>query len=390
MLKKGLQPSDFSSASDLRMLPLISKEDLVKSPEAFLSTRFQKSECLELRTNGTTGQLGSIWHDRRSLILRMVYAGRERAVVTRLLKKGRDYRVLGFNYPGSSTEKIQRFYDRNLFLPGWARPDRVIASTTNTLPANLDLMNQYKPDIVVTYGGYLGTLFRYAVAHKKKIHKPQIAIYGADSLPEQSRQLIEDKLQIRILSVYNACEILNLGFMCELGKGFHLHSDVSVVSVIDKKGEPVKPGGCGEVIISNLVNRATVLLNYRLGDLAVLGKHRCECGRTFPLLESLEGRANDIIQLPDGHVVGPGLVWSMFVKRKEVQVYQVVQQGPSSFVIKVLPTERANMKALEKELKKEFQSLFGERARVSVVFVKALSATASGKFREVVAWKDQE
>jgi len=76
------------------------------------------------------------------------------------------------------------------------------------------------------------------------------------------------------------------------------------------------------------------------------------------------------------------------VKRRGVQAYQVVQQGPSSFIIKVLPTERANMKTLEKELKKEFQGLFGERARVDVVFVKASPATASGKFREVVAWKN--
>jgi len=286
------------------------------------------------------------------------------------------------------TEEVQRFYDQNIFLPRWVKPNRLIASTANTLPANLDLLNRYKPDILVTYGGYLGVFFRYAAAHKKKIHKPRIATYGAGSISEPDRQLIEEELQIPILSVYNACEALNLGFTCELRKGFHLHSDLCVVSLIDKKGEPVEPGECGEVVISNLVNRAMVLLNYRLGDLAVLSKRSCECGRTFPWLESLQGRTHEIIELPDGQVVDPGLLWSVFKKRKEVQGYQVVQRGPWSFAAKVLPTEGINMKTLEKELRRELQSIFRDKAQVDILFVKDFPVTAGRKFRPVVPLKN--
>lgn len=387
MLKKGLRPSDFSSASDLHKLPLISKRDLVKNPESFLSTRCQKDQCLELRTSGTTSRFVSIWHDRRSLILRLGYAERERMVITQLLKKSLRYRVLVFVYPDSTLEALLRFYDQNIFLPRSVKPNRLITSTANTLSANLDLLNQYKPDILVTYGGYLGVFFRYAVAHKKKIHKPRIAIYGAGSLPEPDRQLIKEELQIPILSVYNACEALNLGFTCELGKGFHLHSDLCVVSLVDKKGEPVKPGECGEVVISNLVNRAMVLLNYRLGDLAVLSKRSCECGRTFPWLECLQGKTYEIIELPDGQVVDPGLLWSVFKKRKEVQGYQVVQQGPWSFAAKILPTEGINMKTLDKELRRELQSIFGDKAQVDILFVKDFPVTAGRKFRPVVPLK---
>ncbi|GAJ05441.1 unnamed protein product, partial [marine sediment metagenome] len=144
----------------------------------------------------------------------------------------------------------------------------------------------------------------------------------------------------------------------------------------------------GEVVISNLVNRAMVLLNYRLGDLAVLSKRSCECGRTFPRLESFQGKTYEIIELPDGQVVDPGLLWSVFKKRKEVQGYQVVQRGPWSFAAKVLPAEGINMKTLEKELRRELQSIFGDKAQVDILFVKDFPVTAGRKFRPVVPLKN--
>jgi hypothetical protein len=44
------------------------------------------------------------------------------------------------------------------------------------------------------------------------------------------------------------------------------------------------PRTSGEVVVSNLVNRETVLLNYRLGDVAASLPDRCPCGRSLPLL----------------------------------------------------------------------------------------------------------
>lgn len=164
----------------------------------------------------------------------------------------------------------------------------MIGSIANPLSTNLDLLNQYKPDVLFTYGSYLGALFRYAIKHRKKIYKPQIAIYSSDSLSDVDQKLIRGDLQIPILSRYNACEVVKIGFTCERGEGFHLHPDLCALSLINEKGKLVERGECGKVVISNLVNRATVLLNYRLGDLAILDERSCGCGRTFPLLQFIE------------------------------------------------------------------------------------------------------
>ena len=111
---------------------------------------------------------------------------------------------------------------------------------------------------------------------------------------------------------------------------------------------------------------------------------------SLPWLESLQGKTYELIELPDGQVVDPGLLWSIFKKRKEVQGYQVVQRGPGSFVAKVLPTRCANMEILKKGLRKDLQSIFGDKAQVDILFVKAFPGTAGRKFRTVVPLKKVE
>jgi phenylacetate-CoA ligase len=56
-------------------------------------------------------------------------------------------------------------------------------------------------------------------------------------------------------------------------------------------------------VVSNLVNRATVLLNYRLGDLASYVGGSCPCGLALPLHAPPIGRIDDVIE--NGAVVHP-------------------------------------------------------------------------------------
>ena len=93
--------------------------------------------------------------------------------------------------------------------------------------------------------------------------------YSADAVTEPWRQLIEERFGVVVLSGYNAVECLRIGFICDHGCGFRLREDLGHLRVIDGRGEQVQPGQSGEVVISNLVNHGTVLLNYRLGDVGV-------------------------------------------------------------------------------------------------------------------------
>ena len=94
------------------------------------------------------------------------------------------------------------------------------------------------------------------------------------------------------------------------------------------------------MVISNLVNRGTVLLNYRFGDIGTISNEQCPCERTLPLLSELEGPAEDVIHLADGGWVHPRAVWGVIKQQTEVLQYQLIQHAPEHFELRIVTADR--------------------------------------------------
>ena len=55
----------------------------------------------------------------------------------------------------------------------------------------------------------------------------------------------------------------------------------------------------GRLVITSLRNYATPLLRYQIGDYGALGEP-CSCGRGMPVLQAINGRVRNMLQLPCG------------------------------------------------------------------------------------------
>ena len=124
-------------------------------------------------------------------------------------------------------------------------------------------------------------------------------------LPDFFRRAAEEKFKAQVFSTYGAVEALKIGFECEHHAGLHINIDLYPVRVVNRGGDSLPRADSGDIIVSNLVNRATVLLNYRLGDVACLLPEPCTCGRSLPLLSAILGRSDDWIRLPSGQSIAP-------------------------------------------------------------------------------------
>ena len=247
------------------------------------------------------------------------------------------------------------------------------------------MIQAFRPDVISTYGSYLELLFPYLCETGRRLHLPRAICYGADGLSDSVRRLILEDFGIHVLSAYQSIEAYQIGFECERHVGLHLNIDLYPVRIVDAEGRALPPGETGEVVVSNLVNRATVLLNYRLGDLASLLPERCSCGRTLPLLSFPQGRRDDIIVLPSGRLMHPHILNDLMRFETEVWRYQVIQETRTCFRVSLVVTPTCQREELRKRIESRFARTFGQGATIQVAFVESIDRTAAGKHRTVVS-----
>jgi phenylacetate-CoA ligase len=240
--------------------------------------------------------------------------------------------------------------------------------------------------VLVGYGGWLSLFFRAVEARGLPLPPPKLVLSMGEALPHGAREHIEGRFGIPVLSRYNAVEAFKIGFFCERRTGFHLHEDLCHLRVVDAEGRDVPCGEPGRIVISNLVNRASVLLNYPIGDFGALSSLPCPCGRTLRLLSELEGRVEDILALADGRFVHPRAVWQVLKDEGELLQYQLRQVAARRFVLTLVTVDEPVFARLAGRVVPELERLLGPQAEIEVRRGSAPDLRAGGgKYRAVVS-----
>ncbi|MBC7234029.1 MAG: phenylacetate--CoA ligase family protein [Chloroflexi bacterium] len=384
MPRLGLTPDDFRTADDLSRLPLLERADLQRDPLYFVSTAQPLSRYLHLRSSGSTGAPVSVYWDAAGIFLTRAAGERSRVIIAQVLGKTAGYREIAIVNPGGSSQCIREFsLAHSLSPPGVALRWQWL-SLYDSPADNLARLNEFAPDVVDGYSSYLEMFFAYIEATGAPFQRPKVLTYGFDNLSPSARRMIEQGFGIPTFGIYRANEAFPLGFECEQRQGYHLNMDLYPLRIVDGNGKTLPPGESGDVVISNLVNHGTVLLNYRLGDLATLAPEPCPCGRSLPLLASLDGRSYDWIEIR-GQKIHPMALHGILKFEEGIWQYQVVQRTPTEFHIAIVPMETCNREEIRAHIAAKFAECFGPDIRTEITFVRELPRTAGGKVRAVVA-----
>jgi phenylacetate-CoA ligase len=76
-------------------------------------------------------------------------------------------------------------------------------------------------------------------------------------------------------------------------------------------------------------------LRYRLCDVTALGAGGCACGRTFPALQHIIGRLDDVLVTPDPRRVGR--LDPVFKGCRTIREAQLVQETESEVTVRLVP-----------------------------------------------------
>lgn len=277
---------------------------------------------------------------------------------------------------------------------GWHQSGRVGVSVANPLVPTLRIdatdplartvarLNAFRPDSLIAYASMNRLLADEQLAGRLRI-SPRAVISASEPLTDETRRLVERAFGAPPFNVYAATEPAGVASECDRHAGLHLYEDLVITEVVDEDNRPVPLGTFGaKVLVTVLFSRTQPLIRYELSDSVRLSAARCPCGRTFALLDAIQGRQEDVVHLPgtDGHDVAVHpLVFHDVLDRVPGGEWQVVQDGDALRLLVVGPGEGFDAGAVAAMIRRGIEGLGARPRAVDVAIVDAIPRTSAGK-----------
>lgn len=245
----------------------------------------------------------------------------------------------------------------------------------------IDELNDFAPRFIKGYPSAIYTLASHIKNRKAKIHSPSCIFTASEVLHNYQKIIIEEIFNCPVYQWYGQVETtLNIQ-ECKYHK-LHVMEEYGFLEVLKDDGTECQPGELGNAIATSYGNIAFPLIRYDTGDNVILARdQKCSCGRTGRIIESIDGRDEDILITPDGRKIGR--LTFIFMAFNNVKESQIIQNSITDITIKVVP--EINFQDQDKEmLIKKMQEYVGIEMNIEIVFVDSIPRTAGGKLKHVV------
>ena len=212
---------------------------------------------------------------------------------------------------------------------------------------------------------------------KDKIHLKK-GVIGSERWSDKMRQRISEGLGIELYDIYGLTEIYGpgIGINCEHNTGMHIWDDYIYLEIIDPvTGEPVPDGEEGEIVITTLVKEGAPLIRYRTHDLSRIIPGKCPCGRSFPRIDVIKGRTDDMMKIK-GVNVFPSQIEEVLAQFPEISSEYQIRishlEGKDTMRIYVETNGTVDFLDLAKRIAEKVKSRIGFTPLVKVVEIGVL------------------
>lgn len=310
---------------DLRRLPLLDKATLRDHGPRLLTDGVDPSRLAERSSSGSSGVPTRTLFDplrelpRRLQELRMLFAHGFRLTDRQLV----------FDHPGHQSKDA--FLPQRLGL--WRRVPYPFQVPTAD---GVAWLAQERFEVL---HGVLSSLRLLAWAVKQRGglgYAPRMLVAKGELVDEATRALCESAFGAPLVDCYATEEVGIIAWQAPGSRMKNVDADLVHVEIVGPDGEPLPPGEVGEVVVSNLYQRAMPILRYRTGDLGALDPERERRG-AVPALRSLTGRALDCVISPDGEAHHPFAVLGALEDEPGLIAYRVEQVARDALDVFVQP-----------------------------------------------------
>jgi phenylacetate-CoA ligase len=367
-----------AAAGRLSELPLLPKEPIRGTPEAFVRDSLRGRRLLRFHTSGSSGTpIQSIWTAaelQASMALREARSASWAGVSFREPRATFSGRIVE-----PDPESSGPYYRFN------AAERQVYFSAFHLRPRSarlyVDALWKHRVAWLTGYAVSYFLLARMVLEQNIAVPPLKAVITTSEKVTREMRDVMETAYKCRVYEEYSSVENALFASECERGR-LHVSPDAGIVEILRPDGSPCAPGETGEVVATCFIRTSQPFIRYRLGDLARWSAETCPCGRAMPVLEEVVGRIEDLVVGPDGREMVR--FHGIFIDQPHIREGQIVQEALDRIRVRVVPTDGFGP-ADESEIQRRVTQRLGPRVDVIVETVGEIPRTAAGKLQAVIS-----
>jgi len=319
----GFDARRFAGMNDLERIPIATSEIVKEAAKRgeLLARGVDTDRCTYLDSSGSSGIPLRIWKQEQEERVR-------RAVGLRIwFEHGFRWEHITAQFqilPGPS-HPLQRFgISRKLWI-----------STALPIEEQLTQFLDAQADVVVGTPTALRQI-AYAVEDSgKKLKQPSIVFGAGELMDVETGRVVKRVFGIDPVALYGQTEVGYVAWQCERRSAFHVNADTHIVEVIDDENR-AGPGELGTIVVTDLYEKTMPFIRYSTKDLAIASTSPCPCGRQYPLIGSIEGRASGSIFLKDGRMFTTRSIVNRMAETVKLGRYRIYQDGMNSFRVELV------------------------------------------------------
>jgi len=371
---------DMGSFQELGNWPVLKKEALRASPISFLAEDCDPRKMWCEHTSGSTGTPITLWQGHDTIrFWHALFEARWRYWYE--VSRRDRWAILGGQLVVPIRQKRPPFWVWNSGL------NQLYLSANHLAVGNahdyLKALVRYKVKYLWGYASALYSLADFAQSQGLTFPVVSAVISNAEPLYAYQKEAISKAFGCRTYNSYGMSEMVCAASECDRGT-MHLWPEVGIWEVLqDDVDEPVQPGEAGRLVCTGLLNADMPLVRYETGDLVIMAKPEtsCPCGRTLPILMSVEGRTDDVILTPDGRHIGR--LDPAFKACWPIREAQIIQDQVDHLHVLIVPANNCTV-GFESTIAEAILERVG-KMHITVERVGSIERGRNGKFKMVVS-----